>query len=94
MEHRRNERSVLHSCDLNQVCIKVGSWTCPSGNSVDVFLEQDDTGRCHAWYIWDEPPPLLPQDQRYYIAVIQPEVTRLARELCGFTGPILAVTFK
>ncbi len=53
--------------------IKVGSWRCPSGNSVDVFFERDPNGVGHLFCAWDSPPPLSPEDHAYYLAVILPE---------------------
>ena len=51
---------------------KIGSWTFPSGNTCDVSLEQDTAGMIHAWFWWDEPPPLSPEDEVYYMAVLLP----------------------
>ena len=55
--------------------ITIGSWTCPSGNSVDVLLSRDAKGIGHLWNQWDEPSPLSPEDEAYYFRVIRPAVT-------------------
>ena len=55
--------------------ITIGSWTCPSGNSVDVLLSQDAKGMGHIWFQWDDPPPLTPEDEAYYFRGIRPAVT-------------------
>ena len=55
--------------------ITIGSWTCPSGNSVDVLLSQDPKGMGHLWFQWDDPPPLTPEDEAHYFRVIRPAVT-------------------
>jgi hypothetical protein len=53
--------------------IKLGSWTCPSGNSVDVFAEK--RGGIEHWsFAWDSPPPLSPADDHHYQTVILPAV--------------------
>ena len=54
--------------------ILLGSWKCPSGNTVDVQCSYDDQGRRHVWFRWDNPPPLTLDDQRYYDEVICPQV--------------------
>ncbi len=52
--------------------VKLGTWVCPSGNSVDAYLDQDATGRYHAWLFWDEPPPLRPEDRVCQIPPAKP----------------------
>jgi len=70
----------------------LGSWTCPSGNSVDVYLEPDSgDGVRHVTLGWDTPPPLCEADLVYYLAVILPAVTRRAQEYLERPGPALAV---
>ena len=63
--------------DHRRASTYLGSWVCPSGNSVDVFVDQDALGRYHTWHYWDQPPPLLPADRTYYLTVIRPEVVRV-----------------
>lgn len=61
--------------------VKLGSWRCPSGNSVNAFLEPDTgEGVRRATLEWDTPPPLCVADLVYYLAVILPTVTRRAQE--------------
>ena len=60
---------------------KLGSWTCPSGNSVDAFMEPDTgDGLRRATLAWDTPPPLCVADLLYYLAVILPALTRRVQE--------------
>ncbi len=72
--------------------LKLGSWVCPSGNSVDVYLHHDAAGRYHTWFYWDQPPPLLPDDRAYYLAVIRPAVIRRFQERTGQDGTVLVLT--
>jgi hypothetical protein len=74
--------------------VKLGSWICPSGNSVDVFFRRDATnaGLDYVDHEWDEPPPLRPEDQVYYIAVVRPAVIRLIQEYTERLGHVLVVT--
>jgi hypothetical protein len=58
--------------------IRLASWTCPSGNSVDVFFRQEVAGVEHVDLEWDEPPPLRPADEAYYLTVILPGIERAA----------------
>ena len=60
------------------IAIKLGTWWCPSGNSVDVFFEADANGVGHLFCEWDYPPPLSPEDHAYYLAVVLPKVRLLA----------------
>jgi hypothetical protein len=55
--------------------ILLGSWTCPSGNSCDVFLRPEAPGIDQIMFEWDAPPPLLPPDEQYYVETILPELT-------------------
>jgi hypothetical protein len=75
-------------------CVKLGSWVCPSGNSVDVYLDQDAMGRYHVLFFWDEPPPFLPEDRTYYFAVIRPEVIQRSRAITGLSGSALVITIE
>jgi hypothetical protein len=40
----------------------LGSWSCPSGNSCDVFIEADGPIH-HVEFAWDR--PLSPEDERH-----------------------------
>ena len=94
MGHRMSTQPSLHS--LGQGRIKLGSWVCPSGNSVDVYVDTrpDSTGVYHTWLFWDEPPPLRLQDHNYYLGVILPEVMRLAQEVTGRHCLLLPATIE
>jgi len=63
--------------------IQLPSWTCPSGNSVDVFLWYNASGIEHVNLEWDEPPPLLPADEDYYTTVILPGIAQSIAEMQG-----------
>jgi hypothetical protein len=71
---------------------RIGSWTCPSGNSVDVDLVPITESVARLDFAWDDPPPLLPDDARYYRAVVLPAVTRLVGEYTETIGRTLTVT--
>jgi hypothetical protein len=55
---------------------KIGSFTCPSGNSVDVSQELDEAGNTHTWLEWDSPPPLSADDYAYYQTQIRPKLVQ------------------
>jgi hypothetical protein len=40
---------------------------------------------------WDEPPPLEPEDEDFYITVIRPAVIRLVHDHLGLAGHALVV---
>jgi len=60
--------------------IQLPSWTCPSGNSVDVFFRYD-AGVERLDLEWDNPPPLPPDDEAYYTAVILPAIAQSVAEM-------------
>jgi len=60
---------------------KLGSWTFPSGNHVDVYLEPDaGDGVRQATCEWDSPPPLSVEDEGHYLAVVLPAVAKRTQE--------------
>ena len=60
---------------------QLGSWAFPSGNHVDVYLETDAGGDLrHATCAWDSPPPLSASDERHYLTVVLPALTKRAQE--------------
>jgi hypothetical protein len=69
------------------VRVRLGDWTCPSGNNVQAFLDQGVLEMA-----WDTPPPLSPIDEAFYHSVIRPDVVRLAKEYSERTGRVLVVT--
>jgi hypothetical protein len=71
--------------------VPLGDWTCPSGNNVEAFYVALDGAQGMLELEWDTPPPLLPGDEAYYLAVIRPAVVRLAAEYTETTGRILVV---
>jgi hypothetical protein len=72
--------------------VRLGDWTCPSGNNVVAFVEPDTgDGVRRVALAWDNPPPLGAADLVYYLAVILPAVTRRAQEYLERPGRALAV---
>jgi hypothetical protein len=69
-----------------KVRVPLGSWTCPSGNSVDAFFRYDEAGVERVDLAWDDPPPLLPLDDAFYTSVILPGVVRGVLEMQGRPG--------
>ena len=62
--------------------VRLGDWTCPSGNNVVAYYERDPVfaGVGLLAMEWDTPPPLRAEDEAYYVTVIQPAVSRLVTE--------------
>jgi hypothetical protein len=56
----------------------LGIWTCPSGNSVDVFIDGTDAVRALTCK-WDT-FPLSREERCHYTAVILPAIIRRAAE--------------
>ena len=72
--------------------VQLGAWTFPSGNRVDVYLEPDaGGGERHATCEWNSPPPLSADDERYYLAVVLPSLTRQAQEYLERPGRALVL---
>jgi hypothetical protein len=69
--------------------VRLGDWTCPSGNNVVASIP---FGSAIVEMAWDTPPPLKPADEAYYLTVIQPAVARLVSEYTERTGRILVIT--
>jgi len=72
---------------------RLGTWTTPSGNSVDVFIGPAARSRHlhrHLHFEWDR-FPLTPSDEIYYVTAILPTVTKLAREYLEIVGPAVVV---
>ena len=73
--------------------VAIGSWTCPSGNSVDVTLATSTDGATGIIECgWDSPPPLPPPDALHYETVIRPAILRLVAERTETIGSALVVT--
>jgi len=53
--------------------LSIGQWTCPSGNQVEVLFTPNTLKGGEATFMWDEGPPLRPDDQAYYLQVIRPQ---------------------
>lgn len=74
--------------------VRLGDWTCPSGNNVVVYLRPDPAlaGLEHFEMEWDAPPPLTAADLVHYLGVILPAVHRRRAELKeDHVGPDLVV---
>lgn len=63
--------------------VRLGDWTCPSGNNVVVYLRRDPAlaGLEHFDMEWDAPPPLPAADLVHYLTVILPAVHRRRAEM-------------
>jgi hypothetical protein len=73
---------------------KLGSWTCPSGNRVDVFLGPESQRPRTIALEWDAPPPLAADDELYYVAIIRPAVVQRIREYLELPGRAAMVTLR
>jgi hypothetical protein len=62
--------------------VRLGDWTCPSGNNVVVYLRHDPAleGVEHLEMEWDTPPPLAAADLVHYLDVVLPAVHRRRAE--------------
>jgi len=72
--------------------VQIGSWTCRSGNNLEVYL--DDAGADGVRPLiaqWDTPPPLSPSDQIDYDIRILPAIARRVQEYLEKPGAILVV---
>ncbi len=59
----------------------IGTWRCPSGNTVEARLETDDgSGVRRITLAWDSAPPLRPDDEVYYLTIIRPAIIERTRE--------------
>ena len=68
---------------------KLGTWTCPSGNSVDICLVGDGVLR-QIQCAWDR-RPLSVEDELFYTIEILPALTRRAQEYLERPGRALVV---
>ena len=66
--------------------VRLGTWTCPSGNGCDVFLDG-----AVVRFEWDQEPPLTAADERDYRARILPAVVRLVQEFLEKPGTALVI---
>ncbi len=69
--------------------VRLGDWTCPSGNNVEVFFRPVGDGLAVLDMEWDAPPPLTPADDSYYRRVVRPAVTARVAEYTERTGRAL-----
>ena len=71
--------------------VRLGDWTCPSGNNVEVFYQEIE-GKVGALELaWDDPPPLLAADEAYYAETILPAVLMRFREFTEHAGCTILV---
>ena len=68
---------------------KLGTWSIPSGNSVDVYLKGAGGGASIACE-WDT-LPLSESDIAYYADVVAPQLMERVREALGVEGGLLWV---
>jgi hypothetical protein len=72
--------------------VRLGDWTCPSGNNVEVFYRPFDDNLAVFEMAWDTPPPLSVVDEHYYITTILPAVDARVREYTEKVGgPTLVI---
>jgi hypothetical protein len=71
--------------------VRLGSWTCPSGNSVAAFYCSSKNAPARLELRWDEPPPLCPDDEHYYLKVVRPGVLELVREYTERIGAVAVI---
>jgi hypothetical protein len=57
----------------------LGSWACPSGNSVDAYDCPRSTDLAIIRLEWDAPPPLTSSDEGYYRTTIRPALIARVR---------------
>jgi hypothetical protein len=72
--------------------VRLGDWTCPSGNNVEAFYRPLGDGLATLDMEWDDMPPLGPADAVYYHAVIRPALVRLVGAYTERTGSTLVVS--
>jgi hypothetical protein len=75
--------------------VLLGRWTCPSGNSCDVYLTPPTEGAIRqVHFAWDVAPPLAAADEIYYLTIIRPAVMRRAQEYLEIPGGVAVVTIR
>jgi hypothetical protein len=72
--------------------VRLGNWTCPSGNDVEVFYRMVGDQLASLEMEWDSPPPLTAADETYYLVTIRPAVLMRVREYTEATGRTLVIT--
>ena len=72
--------------------VRLGDWTCPSGNNVEVFYRPVGEQLASLEMEWDSPPPLDAGDEAYYLATIRPALLARAREYAETTGRTLVLS--
>jgi hypothetical protein len=70
---------------------RLGDWTCPSGNNVAAYYRALGDGPAVIEMEWDDPPPLLPDDERYYRIVIRPAVVARVRAYTESIGAAMVI---
>ena len=71
--------------------VRLGDWTCPSGNNVEAFYITLDAKQGALELEWDTPPPLLPADEVFYLGVIRPAIMQLVTHYTERTGRAVVV---
>jgi hypothetical protein len=72
--------------------VRLGDWTCPSGNNVEAFYRPLDAEQAVVEMEWDAPPPLAPIDEAYYRAVIRPALVRRVHEYTEATSAAVVIS--
>lgn len=60
--------------------IALGSWSLPSGNACDAFLDPSVEGVMLLALEWDAPPPFSPMDTVFYLGKVLPAIHRRIAE--------------
>jgi hypothetical protein len=72
--------------------VRLGSWRCRSGNSVDLYIyEASDDPLRHLVIAWDSPPPLSDEDLEDYRTFILSAVVKRVQEYLELPGPALVL---
>lgn len=66
--------------------VRLGSWDLPSGQNVEAYYTPTAEGEGRIDMAWDDPPPLLPDDERFYRVVIRPAVIAAVRQYTEKVG--------
>jgi len=72
--------------------VRLGDWTCPSGNNVEAVYRLLGPGIATVSMGWDFPPPLSAEDEEHYCAVIRPSLMAAIAKLADEHGTALVIS--
>jgi hypothetical protein len=72
--------------------VRIGAWTCRSGNRVNVFVESGGYDLRQVMLEWDALPTLSDSDYADYVTGILPALARHLQECLDCSGRSLVVT--